>query len=92
MNEKLKILILIFTTLYVLGCSSKNLNFRASTNLHKSEKTTLSTNVLIDYKFKIKSLSNNKIETSISGTINPEYDHFLNEIKTNTFTGFCIDF
>lgn len=75
------------------GCvNHKNVNLKGSTNYSHDGRASMSTSLNAEYKFKIEGLSNKKVATFLSGTVNPDYDHFLNEFKLNTFTGILIEF
>lgn len=75
------------------GCARyENIKIKGSTNYSRHENTSMSTSLNAEYKFKIEKFSNKKVSTFLSGTVNPDYDHFLNELKLNTFTGILIEF
>lgn len=87
----------IYSTIFILAffcsCSSKEtFNIKGETSYSKSQSESLTTSLSANYKLKIEKLSNNNFHVFLTGTVNPDYDHFLNEFKTNAFTGLHIEF
>lgn len=92
MKKSFNLFFIVFVCLQH-GCAKyENVNIKGSTNYSHHEKASMSTSLSAEYKFKIEKLSNKKISTFLSGTVNPDYDHFLNEFKLNTFTGILVEF
>jgi len=75
------------------SCSNKEgLKISGETNYSKNQNESMVTSLSANYKLKIEKLSNNNFHVFLTGTVNPDYDHFLNEFKTNAFTGLHIEF
>jgi hypothetical protein len=72
--------------------NSKHIKVRGNTNYTQSQNKSLSTNLNLDYTIPMYETKNKKYLFYIGGTITTDFDHFGNEIKTNTFTTFGVDF
>ena len=93
MKKSLKILLALFFPVLFSSCSNnEDFNFSGESNYSKTKNHSLTSSFSANYKLKIKTLSSTSIDTYLSGSTNPEYDHFLNEVKVNTFTGIHIEF
>lgn len=62
------------------------------TNFSKEESESLKTSLKINTKYKIYEPSHKRWAINLNNIINPDIDHFHNEIKINVFTTIGIDF
>jgi len=91
-------LLLYFLIIYkTFSFELESFNISGSTNYSESsdlkgENRQLSTSIKIDYKFILYAPSHNKWIIYINGNASPDYDHFGNELKINTFTCLGVDF
>lgn len=67
-------------------------NISGYTEYSQSSSKSLNTKLDIGYKLELYEPIHKKWIIYLNGIINPEYDHFGNEFKTNTFTTIGIDF
>jgi hypothetical protein len=62
------------------------------TEYTKSKTESLNTSLIFEYTIKIYEPKHKKWDLHISGKLNPQYDHFGNEIKMDAFTVLGISF
>lgn len=62
------------------------------TNYSKSSSSSLTTKLYIEYHVKLYEPSHKKWGLFLSGKVNPCYDHFGKEIRTDVFTVLGVDF
>jgi hypothetical protein len=67
-------------------------NVKGETSYSKSNSHNLTTNLNIEYKYSLLEPAHKRWAFFIKGVIIPDYDHFQNEIKMNTFTTFSLEF
>jgi hypothetical protein len=90
-----KLLVFIFFVSSFVNCYSldfKLTNISGETTYTKSSNESLNTKVYIEYSINLYEPPHKKWGLFISGKVNPSYDHFGKEIKTDVFTVLGIDF
>jgi hypothetical protein len=87
---KLKLFFLFFCLFQ--SCSYNNLDFYGNTNYEQKESKRMNTSFNLDYTIPLYETKNKKHLYHLGGKLSMDYDHFGNEIKTNTFTTIGLDF
>jgi hypothetical protein len=92
----MKTLILFFLLLsikgYAIDKSDLKIKFYGDTNISHRTKSSIDTNLYIEYNMSLYEPSHKKWGLFLAGKVNPTYDHLGNEIKTDVFTVLGIDF
>lgn len=88
------ILCLLVTCSVCLGIAFEDvdIDIYGNTNYSKDSSESFITTLNFEYQIKLFEPSHKKYMIYFGGKINPDYDHFNNEIKTNVFTTLGIDF
>lgn len=86
------ILCLLLSCSVCLAIAFEDLDIYGETQYSKNSSETLITSLNFEYQIKLFEPSHKKYKIYFGGKINPDYDHFNNEIKTNVFTTLGIDF
>ena len=89
---KIIFFILIFLISNVHAFEMKKINISGETDYKKSKSESLDTKIYFEYNFSLYEPDHKKWSIFISGKINPAYDHFGKEIRTDVFTVLGIDF
>lgn len=87
-----KILFFLFFSQTIFAVDLKFTNISGNTKYEISENQKMSTELDIGYRVNFYEPKHKKWSFYLSGILNPDYDHFGNEIKVNTFTALGIDF
>lgn len=88
---------ILFLFLFLICSSSYALDFNkikidGNTNYSKSNNESLVTNFFIEYEINLYEPSHKKWNIFLGGKLNPQYDHFGNEVKMDVFTVLGISF
>jgi len=87
------ILVVVFSCIAQgIAFEDLDIDIYGETNYSKQSSESLTTSMNLEFRHKIYEPSHNKWGLYLKGIINPDYDHFQNEIKVNTFTTLGIDF
>ncbi|MFZ9876480.1 MAG: hypothetical protein ACO3EY_05420 [Candidatus Nanopelagicales bacterium] len=86
--KKIAICLLFFSC----SCNAFDVKFSGQTNYTQQKSKSLITTLNAEYKFKLYEPSHKGWELNLNGKVNPDYDHFGKEFKTNVFTTLGIDF
>lgn len=90
--NKIILLILLISILNTSCANTLSTAYKAETNYSKSSTESLSTQLIIEYKIHLYESFDKAWACSINGKVNTDYDHFNNELHTNVFTTFGVDF
>lgn len=82
----------VFVILPLVGFSEEKRPFKFSgeTNFFHEKESNLSTSLSTEYRYVLK--ETHKYVFYFGGKVIWDYDHFGNQLKTNTFTTFGVDF
>ena len=81
-----------FGSLYGSVSNVPSFSVTGETNYNKHTNHNLTTSLNIEYKYSVLEPTHKKWAIFIKGVIIPDYDHFQNDIKLNTFTTFSLEF
>lgn len=87
-----KFLFFLFFTQSIFCFDFKFTDIIGNTNYKFNDQQTLSTNMEIGYRLDLYQPKHKKWSLFLNGILNPDYDHFGNEFKINTFTTLGFDF
>jgi hypothetical protein len=85
-------IILTFFCFNLYAIETKITNVSGETDYSKSSSSSLTTKLYIEYHVKLYEPSHKKWGLFLSGKVNPSYDHFGKEIRTDVFTVLGVDF
>jgi hypothetical protein len=83
---------LVFLNISIISAKELKSNFYGETSISKEKSTYFSTNLNGEYNLQLYEPKHKKWILYLSGKVSTDYDHINNEIKTNVFTTFGIDF
>jgi len=85
-----KLLLLAFFGMFSLHANEIKID--GQTNYTQQQNKTLITSFNVNYRVDLYEPVHKMWVVYLGGKINPDYDHFGNELKTNVFTTLGIDF
>lgn len=85
-----KLLLLAFFGMFSLHANEIKID--GQTNYTQQQNKTLITSFNVNYRVDLYEPGHKMWVVYLGGKINPDYDHFGNELKTNVFTTLGIDF
>jgi hypothetical protein len=86
--KKITLCLLMFS----YSCYAFEVNVSGQTNYTQQKSKSLITSLNAEYKVKLYEPDHKEWILFLGGKINPDFDHFGKEIKTNVFTTLGIDF
>ena len=82
----------ILTFLSAISLQANELKFSGQTNYTQQQNKALITSFNVEYRVDLYEPDHKIWVVYLGGRVNPDYDHFGNEFKTNVFTTLGIDF